>query len=101
MDVVGQALQVIGGIGILVCYILVLVQMFRRGRTGLAIACIVLFFCFGIGGLISFIVGWMNHREWGISNVMYAWTGFLILSIVGGLLHPINVQQFQQQLQAR
>ena len=69
-------LQLIGavcGIGSLICFILVLVQMFKREQTGLGIACIVLLLC-AIGGLIAFIYGWIKAKEWDIQNVMLAWT---------------------------
>ena len=98
MDVAGEVLSVIGGIGSLVCFILVLIQMFQRGRTGLGVACIVLVFCCGIGGLVVFIYGWVKHREWGLTNVMIAWTGCWMVSAVGYALHPIDVQQFQPRL---
>src|SRR5690242_10501235 len=64
MDVLGQVLYGIGGLGALVCFILVVVQMFQRGQTGLGVACIVLLFCCGIGNLVAFVYGWMRHREW-------------------------------------
>ena len=82
MGVLGQILYGIGGLGTLICFILVLVQMFQRGQTILAVVCIVLFFC-GIGAIIAFIYGWIKHREWGITNIMYAWTGCWVLAIFG------------------
>jgi hypothetical protein len=40
----------------------------------------------GILGLIcmiyTFIWGWMNHKEQNISNVMYIWSGVIVLSII-------------------
>lgn len=70
------------GIGSLVCFILVLIQMFNHGQTGLGIACIVLLFVCGIGGLVTFIVGWMNATRWQIQNVMLAWTGCVVVGIL-------------------
>jgi hypothetical protein len=63
MDVLLQILGGITGIIGLVCYILVLIQMFQHGKTGLGIACIVLFFCCGLGYLIAFIYGWVNAKQ--------------------------------------
>jgi hypothetical protein len=40
-----------------------------------------MFLC-GIGGLVAFIVGWMNASRWNIENVMWAWTA----CVLGGLL---------------
>jgi hypothetical protein len=78
-------LQIVGGLcGIvsLVCCILVIVQMFQRGKTGLGIACIVLLLLCGLGGLIAFVYGWMNVNQWGIKNIMLIWTGCIIVSIL-------------------
>lgn len=88
--ILGYILALICGIGSLVCLVMVLMKMFQAGQTGLGIACIVLIFCTGIGGLIAFIYGWMKNAEWGIKNVMLAWTGCIVgqilamLMIVGG-----------------
>ena len=95
MDVLGQALSAVAGLGSLICFILVVIQMFQRGHTGLAITCIVLAFCCWIGGFIAFIYGWVKHREWGLTNVMAVWTGCWIASAVGFGLHPIDFRQFQ------
>jgi hypothetical protein len=92
MGVLGEILYGIGLLGSLVCFILVLVQMFQRGQSTLAIVCIFLMFLCGIGWLVAFVYGWMNHREWGITNVMYAWTGCLVLMIIGGALYFPTVQ---------
>ena len=95
MNVVGEILQVVGGIGSLVCFVMVLMQMFKRGQTGLGIACIVLLCC-GIGGLIAFVYGWIKNSEWGLRNVMIVWTICFILGIIGGAMNPIDFSQFQQ-----
>ena len=97
MAIIGQILYSLAGIGILVCFILVLVQMFKRGQLGIGIACIVLAFC-GIGFLVAFILGWIRHREWGLTKVMLVWTVCIILSIVGSVLSPINTAAFVPQL---
>jgi hypothetical protein len=82
-------LQLIGGlcgIASLVCYILVIVQMFQRGQTGLAVACLVLLLC-GIGWLIAFIVGWMNANAWGIQKIMMIWTAcFVVGAVCNGII---------------
>lgn len=75
-------LGVVCGIGSLICFILVLIQMFQRGQTGLAIASIVLAFCCGIGELIAFVYGWMNAQAWNIQNIMMAWTACIIAGIL-------------------
>src|SRR3954451_15176453 len=75
-------LQVLLAIGSLICLILVIMKMFQHGQTGLGIVCIVLVFCFFIGGLVTFIVGWVNSARWGIKNIMLAWTGCIVASLV-------------------
>ncbi len=82
-----QLLVSLCGLGTLVCYILVLIQMFQRGKTGLGIACIVLC-CIGI--LITFIYGWIKAEEWGIKKLMLIWTGIivvhLLIGVAGGIM---------------
>ena len=87
-------LSFVCGIGSLICFILVLVQMFQRGQTSLGVACIVLVFCCGIGGLIAFVYGWMNAKGWDIQNVMLAWTACFIAGIL------INIILFAMGAQA-
>jgi hypothetical protein len=65
----------------LACFIMVIIKMFQNGDTGLAIACIVLIFC-GIGGLIAFIMGWVKSGQYGVKNIMLAWTGCIGAMIV-------------------
>lgn len=89
MQTVGMVLQTLGGIVQLVCFILVLMQMFQHGQTGLAIACIVLVFCC-IGGLVTYIYGWVKAGEWNLTTVMLIWTVGVALSIAGGLMNPVT-----------
>ncbi len=98
MPVIGEVLSGVAGIGSLICFILVLIQMFKRGKTGLGIACIVLVFCCGIGGLVAFVYGWIKNTEWGLRNVMIVWTVCIIIGVIGGAMNPIDINQFQQQL---
>lgn len=74
-------------IGSLVCWIIVLIQMFKRGQTGVAIASIVLLLC-GIGPLIAFVFGWIKAKEWNIMNIMLAWTGCMVAGVL------LNIAQF-------
>src|SRR5438093_595670 len=96
MSIVGQILQYAAGIGALVCFILVLVQMFQHNKTGLGIACIVLVFCCAIGGLIAFIYGWVKHREWRLTNVMIIWTVCVVVHGIGHILHPVDIAAIRQ-----
>ena len=49
MAAFAAVMEVVGGLIALVCFILVIVQMFRRGKTRLGIVCIVLTVCCGVG----------------------------------------------------
>ncbi|HBO45202.1 MAG TPA: hypothetical protein DD670_15000 [Planctomycetaceae bacterium] len=70
------------GIGILVCFILVLVKMFQNNETTMGIVCIVTTFLCGIGVLITFVLGWVNVGKWQIQKVMMVWTVCIVLNIV-------------------
>jgi hypothetical protein len=72
----------IAGLVSLVCFIMVLIKMFQNGQTGLAIACIVLLFCIGIGAIIALVVGWQNADRWRIRNIMMIWTICFAVSIL-------------------
>ncbi len=80
------------GIGTLICFILVVVKMFQTGNTGLGIACIILFLCFYIGGLIAFIWGWVKSTDYNLKNIMLIWTLLIVLSFaIGGVLAALGV----------
>ena len=95
MDLVGQILQAVGGLGILVCFLLVVVQMFQRGQTVLGIVSLVLFLCCSLGHWIAFIYGWVTHRDWRTTNIMLIWTVCIVLAVIGGVLSPNTYARFQ------
>ena len=77
-------IQLVLALPSLVCLIIVIVNMFQNGKTGLGIATIILTFLCGIGSMIAFIWGWMNVG----GKVMIAWTILTVAGIiasVGGL----------------
>ena len=84
----------------LVCLVMVIVKMFQHNETWLAIACVVLSFCTGIGGLIAFVYGWMKAGPWGLQKVMLAWTICFVLNLMlligvamaGAFAVPVNIQ---------
>lgn len=78
---VGYAILGLFSLGALVCQIMVLVEMFKRGQTGLGIACAILSFC-GIGVLVNYIFGWVKSAEWGLKKVMLVWTACIVLSMI-------------------
>jgi hypothetical protein len=80
----------------LICFIVVIVQMFQHGATGLGIACIVLILCCGLGPLIAFIFGWIKAREWNMMNLMIVWTIAIGINAAAGALNPAPYRQVQQ-----
>ena len=71
----------VAGIGSLICFILVIVHLFKTEQTGLGIACIVLIFC-GIGGLVAFVKGWMD----GLGTVMWVWTACIVVALLANVV---------------
>lgn len=71
----GVSLHYVTGLGMLICWIIVLINMFKasvlHGILGL------------ICGLWAFIWGWM-HASGSLRNVMLIWTILLVLSLVLG-----------------
>jgi len=63
------------GIGSLICWILVIVKIFQSGAIGLGICAI-------ICPLFAFIYGWVKVDEFGIKNVMIAWSVCILLNLV-------------------
>jgi hypothetical protein len=79
------ALAGICGLVGLVCFVMVLIAMFKNGQAVLGIVCIVGFFCL-IGYLIAFVFGWMKAAEWNLKQIMLAWSGAIAGWIVFGAL---------------
>ena len=76
-------IQLVLALPSLVCLIIAWVAMFQQGKTGLGIACIILTLLCGIGGLITFIWGWMSNNV--NIKVMIAWTLLIIMSTVASV----------------
>ena len=66
-------------LGSIVCWIMVLIQMFKNAG---AVHGIIGILC----SLYAFIWGWMNAGKLGIRNLMLAWTLILILYIILALV---------------
>ena len=81
-----------------VCFVLIVIQMFQRGATGLAIACIALSLCCGLGGLVAFVYGWTRARDWNITNLMTVWTVAFAIDVLAGSLNPAPFRQVQQMI---
>ena len=64
------------GLGSLVCFVIVLIKQFQT--AGALHGIIGLITC----GIWTFIWGWMRATTLNIKNIMLAWTGLIVLSIV-------------------
>ena len=73
----GMILSYIAAAISVVCWIIVLIRMFKesavKGILGL------------ICGLYAFIWGWMNSSA-GLKNIMLLWTLAIILGVIGGAI---------------
>lgn len=87
-DTLSQILLGVAGLVNLICFIMVVIQMFQRGATTMGIVCIVLALCCGLGGLIAFIFGWVKAGQWNISKLMTVWTVAVVIEVVISALNP-------------
>jgi hypothetical protein len=81
-----------------ICFIVLIIQMFQRGASGMGILCLALSLCCGLGGLIAFIYGWMKASQWNIVNLMTVWTVAFAIDVVAGTVNPAPYRQVQQML---
>ena len=95
-----QVLNIAISLGILVCYVMVVIQMFQHGKTGPGLASTLGLLVCGLGGLFAFIYGWMKAGEWRIKNIMIAWTVLLVVNIgLTVVALPAMMQQMQLQVE--
>lgn len=77
MVMVIGVLSLIVGLGSLICWILEIVAAFKGGNGPLmGILSIVL--C-GLGG---FVIGWIHHKQWNITNLMIGWSACIVVSLL-------------------
>jgi hypothetical protein len=84
MFAIGMTLLAVGGIGSLVCWIMVLIKMFQNEKPLIGILGI---FC----GLWTFIWGWMKSSTLGLKKIMMIWSACIVLSIVGNILYGVGM----------
>jgi hypothetical protein len=70
-----EILAYLVGIGSLICFILVLIKLFKKEGVGLGILGI-------ICALYTFIWGWINHKKQKITNIMLIWSALVIISLL-------------------
>jgi hypothetical protein len=75
----GYALYIIGILGVIACWVIVLIKMFKTEKPLIGILGI-------LCNLWAFIWGWMNSSKLGLKNIMIAWTASIVLCIVGGAM---------------
>lgn len=81
---IGQILSYVSGLACVICWIMVLVQMFKEG----AVKGILGLIC----GLYAFIWGWMNTAR-GLKNIMLIWTLAIVVGIIGGAMGGVAAFQ--------
>jgi hypothetical protein len=80
-----QIIAYLVGIGALVCFILVLIKLFKKAGVGLGILGI-------ICALYTFIWGWINHKKEKITNIMLIWTILTIIALI--LNYAVGVKPY-------
>ena len=80
-----QALSSLAGLGSLVCFIMVLIKLFKEKGVLHGILGI-------ICGLYTFIWGWIEAGRLGIKNIMLAWTALIVVEIVLGTMIAMSAQ---------
>lgn len=80
-----QIVAYLVGIGALVCFILVLIKLFKKAGVGLGILGI-------ICALYTFIWGWINHKKEKITNIMLIWTILIIIGVI--LNYAVGVKPY-------
>ena len=69
------ALSYIFGIGSLICFILVVIKLFKKEGVGLGILGV-------ICALYTFIWGWINHKKQDITTIMIIWSVLIVISLI-------------------
>jgi hypothetical protein len=79
-------LLVLVSVGVLVCYVILTIQFFRKGITAIGLLCATCLLLIG-GGLllgvpVSLIMGWSKVRQLGVKSLMIVYTILVILMVV-------------------
>ena len=72
-------LGMVAGLGTIVCWIIILIEMFKRDSV---ISGIIGIIC----GLWAFIWGWQKVNEHGKKQIMQVWTACIIVGIICNVL---------------
>jgi len=92
---IGGILSALGGLGSLVCAILILIQLFKKEGVGLGILGI---FC----GIYTYIWGWIKSKELGLKNIMLGWTACIVMAMIGygiSIAGVVNNPEFRKKIE--
>ena len=84
MFAIGLVLLAVGGIGSLVCWIMILIKMFQNDKPLIGVLGI-------LCGLWAFIWGWMKAASLGLKQTMMIWSACIVLSVVGNILYGVGM----------
>jgi hypothetical protein len=74
--VLGYILAGVAGVGSLVCWVVILIQMFKNEKPLIGIIGV-------LCGPWAFIWGWMNAAKLGIKNTMLIWSACIVVQMIG------------------
>jgi hypothetical protein len=69
-----QIISIVVGIAALVCWIMVLVALFKNGD--------ILAGVLSICPLVGFIMGWIRVNKYNLMPVMLVWTGCIVVNLI-------------------
>jgi hypothetical protein len=98
-DALATGIVAIASLVSVICFILVVIEMLQRGAVAMAVTCILLSLCCGLGGIVAFVYGWMRSSDWNIATVMKVWTVAFIVDLLAGFINPAPWRSIQQLFQ--
>lgn len=75
----GNILAIVGGLGSMACWIMILIKMFQNDKPLIGILGI-------LCPLWAFIWGWMNSTKHNLKKIMLIWTGAIVIGAIGNVL---------------
>jgi hypothetical protein len=82
------ALSMLLALAAFVCYVMVVIQIFQHGETGMGLACSIGLLACGLGYLLAFIYGWVKAGPWRLNNIMLVWTACFVINLILSFLAP-------------
>ncbi len=69
-------------IGNIVCWVMEIIAAFKNEEKPI-LGIVSIIPCLSLGGLV---VGWMKHKEWGITQLMMIWSVIFVLGFVVNII---------------